>query len=75
MGTYVIKQGNKIKIDSKMYQILSHKRLFESGYKSSFISEYLLLPNKEVINYIKRFKNIDEELEKIDIQTLANDLL
>ena len=63
-----------IKIDSKMYQILSHKRLFESGYKSSFISEYLLLPNQEVINYIKRFKNIDEELEKIDIQTLANDL-
>lgn len=64
-----------IKIDSKMYQILSHKRLFESGYKSSFISEYLLLPNQETVNYIKRYKNIDEQLEEIDIQTLSNDLL
>lgn len=64
-----------IKIDSKIYQILSHKKLFESGYKSSFISEYLLLPNQEVINYIKRYKNIDEQLEEIDIQTLSNDLL
>ena len=64
-----------VKIDSKIYQILSHKRIFESGYNSSRISEYLLLPNPEVINHIKRFKNINEQLEEIDIQTLSNDLL